>query len=81
MWAFHVEASVAAEHRLEGVTAAAVAGPGSRAQANSCGAQAQLLCGMWDLPGSGIQPMSPELAGGLFTTEPPGSPNPFDALI
>ena len=27
MWAFHVEASVAAEHRLEGVTAAAVAVP------------------------------------------------------
>ena len=25
---------------------------------SSCGAQAQLLCGMWDLPGSGIKPMS-----------------------
>ena len=35
------------------------------------GAPAQLLHGMWDLPGSGIGPMSPELAGGLFTTEPP----------
>ena len=29
---------------------------------------------MWDLPGSGIEPMSPVLAGGLFTTEPPGKP-------
>ena len=30
--------------------------------------------GTWDLPGSGIEPMSPALAGGLFTTEPPGKP-------
>ena len=26
---------------------------------------------MWDLPGSGIEPLSPVLAGGFFTTEPP----------
>ena len=24
---------------------------------------------MWDLPGSGIEPMSPALAGGFFTTK------------
>ena len=29
---------------------------------------------MWDLPGSGIEPLSPALAGGLFTTEQPGEP-------
>ena len=29
-------------------------------------------CSMWDLPGPGIEPMSPALAGGFFTTEPPG---------
>ena len=29
---------------------------------------------MWDLPRLGIEPMSPALAGGLFTTEPPGKP-------
>ena len=29
---------------------------------------------MWDLPGSGIEPVSPALAGGFFTTEPPGKP-------
>ena len=34
----------------------------------------KLLQGMWDLPGSWIEPMSPELAGGFFTTEPPGRP-------
>ena len=25
-----------------------------------------------DIPDPGIEPMSPELAGGFFTTEPPG---------
>ena len=29
---------------------------------------------MWDLPGPGIEPVSPALAGGFFTTETPGSP-------
>ena len=29
---------------------------------------------MWGLPGPGIKPMSPALAGGLFATEPPGKP-------
>ena len=29
---------------------------------------------MWDLPGSGVEPVSPALAGGLLTTEPPGKP-------
>jgi len=29
---------------------------------------------MWDLPGSGIEPMSPALAGRFFTTEPAGKP-------
>ena len=27
-----------------------------------------------DLPDPGIEPMSPELSGGLFTAEPPGKP-------
>ena len=29
---------------------------------------------MWDLPRPGIEPVSPALAGGFFTTEPPGKP-------
>ena len=29
---------------------------------------------MWDLPKSGIEPVSPALAGRFFTTEPPGKP-------
>ena len=39
---------------------------------NSWGPRAQLLCGMCHLPRPGIEPMSPALAGGFFTTEPPG---------
>ena len=39
---------------------------------SSCGARAQLLCGMWDLLRPGIDPMSPALAGGFLTTAPPG---------
>ena len=31
-----------------------------------CGTRAYLPCGMWDLPGPGIKPMSPALAGGFF---------------
>ena len=30
---------------------------------------------MWDLPGSGIEPGSPALAGRFFTTEPPWKPH------
>ena len=33
---------------------------------------AQLLCGMWDTPSSGIKPVSPALANGFFIPEPPG---------
>ena len=31
-----------------------------------------MLHGMWDLPGPGLEPMSPALAGGFLTTAPPG---------
>ena len=41
---------------------------------NTSGAWAYLLCGMWDLLGIGIKPMSPALAGGFCTTEPPRKP-------
>ena len=50
---------------------------GSRAlerRLSSCGARAQLLCGMWDLPGPELKPVSPALAGGFLTTAPPGKP-------
>ena len=39
---------------------------------SSCGAGASLLHSVWDLPGSGIKPVSRALAGGFLTTAPPG---------
>ena len=41
---------------------------------SSCGARAQMLRGMWDLPGPGLKPVSPALASGFLTTVPPGKP-------
>ena len=37
---------------------------------SSCGARAQLLRGMWDLPRPGLEPVSPALAGGFLTAAP-----------
>ena len=41
------------------------------------GTRASLLRGLWDLPRSGTEPVPRALAGGLFTTEPPGKPKPL----
>ena len=48
---------------------------------SSCGARAELLRGMWDLPRPVIEPVSPALAGGLSTTAPPGKPNIFNIMM
>ena len=49
---------------------------------SSCGSWASLLLGRWDLPGSGIELVSPALAGGSFTTKPPGkSPPPLQLFF
>ena len=39
---------------------------------SSCRAQTKLPHGTWNLPGPGIEPVLPALAGGFLTTEPPG---------
>ena len=57
-----IAASLVVEHRLQ------------TRRLSSCGSWAQLLRGMWDLPGTGHEPMSPALAGGFLTTAPPGKP-------
>ena len=57
-----ISASLVAEHRLQ------------MRRLSSCGSQAQLLRGMWDLPKPGLEPVSPALAGRLLTTAPPGKP-------
>ena len=59
-----IAASLVAEHRLQ------------TRRLSSCGSRAQLLRGMWDLPRSGLEPMSPALAGRFSTTAPPGKPHP-----
>ena len=41
---------------------------------SGCGTRASLLHGMWDLPGSGTEPVAPALADSLFASEPPGKP-------
>ena len=71
-----------AKHGLPGIWASVVVACGlcscgSQAlelRLSSCGAWTQLLCDMWDFPGSWIQSVSHALAGGFFTTEPPGKP-------
>ena len=75
--------SLFAEHKLQGVWASRVAACGlsncgSWAPAHglsSCGTGAWLPCSMCDPPRPGIEPMSPVLAGRIFTTEPPGKPS------
>ena len=44
---------------------------------SSCGPQAQLLRGMWDLPRPGLEPVSPALAGRFSTTASPGKPGMY----
>ena len=39
-----------------------------------------MLHGMWDLPRPGLEPVSPALAGGLPTTEPPGK-SPLSSFL
>ena len=57
-----IAASLVAEHRLQ------------TRRLSNCGSRAQLLCGIWDLPRPGLEPVSPALAGRLSTTAPPGKP-------
>ena len=79
-----VVASLVAEHQLQGEWASVVVVRGlsscdSQAlelRLSSCDTWAQLLCGMWDLPRPGIEPVSPVLAGRFLTTAPPGK-SPF----
>ena len=39
---------------------------------SSCGTQTYLLCSTWNLPGLGIEPESVAMAGGFFSSVPPG---------
>ena len=74
-WVFVAEHGLplAAGYELLIGLASLVAEYGLQGGLRSYGAQAWLLLDMWDLPGSGVKPMSPALAGGFFTTELPGT--------
>ena len=61
-WASHCGGFTCCRARAVGVQASVVAARGL----SSCGARAQLFCGMWDLPGPGLEPMSPAFAGRFF---------------
>ena len=56
-------ASLVAEHRLWSTGSGVVA------------LKAQLPCSIWDLPGPGIEPMSPASANSFLTIGPPGKPS------
>ena len=79
-------ASFVADHRLWGVWALVAVACGLNSWGSqalelplsSCVTWTWLFCDMWDLPGPGIKPTSPALAGGFFTTQPPGKPGPGD---
>ena len=61
--------------RVSVIVALRLSSCGSRALElglSSCGAQAELLHHMWNLPGPGIKPMSSALAGGFLSIVPPG---------
>ena len=67
--------SPVAGHGFWGVWASVVVAPWAlEPRLSGYGAWASLALRMWDLPGSGMEPTSPALAGGFFTTEPPGKP-------
>ena len=80
-----VVASLVAEPGLEGIQASVVAARGlcscvswaHEHRLGSYGTQGQLLCSVWDLPEPGIEPVSLELAGRFFTTDPSGNPLRF----
>ena len=63
-----VEASSVVESGLSGLWASTVTAHGF----SSCGTQAPLLQGMWNLPTPGIKPVSPLLTGRILSTVLPG---------
>ena len=53
---------------------------GLECRLSSCGAWAYLLRSMWDLPGPGLEPVSPALAGRFLTTAPPEE-SPYVGIV
>ena len=55
--------------------------PALESRLQGCGAQAQWLHGVWDLPRPRIEPASPAQAGGFFFTPEPREKPSFQLLI
>ena len=64
-----ITASLVAEHRLQ------------MRRLSNCGSRAQLLRGMWDPPRTGLEPVSPALAGRFSTTASRGKPREAPFLM
>ena len=71
-WALGTQASVVMARGLSSCDLQAL-----ERRLSSCGARALLLRGMWDLPGPGLEPVSPASAGRFSTTVPLGKPIQF----
>ena len=82
VWASHCGGFSCCGTRAVGIQAPGVAAfglsssgyPALEHRFNCCGTWAWFLWGIQDLPGPGIELMSPGLAGGFFPTESPGEP-------
>ena len=88
-WALHCGGFSCCIAQALGTQASAVVAHGlqqlwlvvSGAQLSSCSTWAQLLRGEGDPSGPGIELISPALAGGFSTTEPPGKPWIFILML
>ena len=70
--------AVASRHRAQAVGHTDFSIRGSWAlerRLNSCGTRVWLFLGMWDRPGSGMEPVSPALAGGSLSLSHQGNPD------
>ena len=88
MWPLTAVASVFAEHRALGQVSFSGCGCGLRSCSSSVPEQGSVIvtlrfscstaCGMWDLLGSAIEPMSPALAGFFIFESTRKPPNTLD---
>ena len=82
LWGLLLLQNAGSRHVSSVVTAHRLSSHGSGAlehRLSNHGTQVYLLRGMWSLPKSGIEPMSPALAGGFLASGPAGK-SPEDGL-
>lgn len=75
-WLQGARASVVVAHRLSSFCSQVL-----EHKLSSCCPWASLLRVMWKLPGSGLEPVSPALAGRFFTTKSPEKPQILYLLV